>query len=196
MLDLRDVIVHVLRLAGPGGVNRTMLVKLVYFAELEHWRRFARPLTDTPFRLYRYGAWAPEVVYVAEKSDFIEHSYFQGFHWQHNYRLKADPGAQPLPSDLDDLLREVVARYIRKTAAEVGLLSKQTEPMIDAKADQRLDLSVAAPRKPRFRVRSGRLRNAQRSLDLSRRGTREEIDARDMAELEAWAPARRRAARI
>ena len=59
---------------------------------------------------------------------------------------------------------------------------------------QRLDLSLAVPRRPRFRVRSDRLSQAQGSLDLSQRGTRAELNVRDVEEIEVWAPARRRAA--
>jgi Antitoxin SocA-like, Panacea domain len=195
MLELRDVILNVLRLAGPRGVNRTMLVKLVYFTELEGWRRFGRPVTGTPFRLYHYGAWAPEVVYVAEyESELIDHSHFQGFHLEHNYKLKGDSGVPALPDEVEQLLRDVFEQYSRKTAAEVGALSKQTEPMQEATPGNRLDLSVVAPRTPRLRVRSERLRDAFTSLDLSQRGTRQQLNERDLVEFEAWAPARRRAA--
>jgi uncharacterized phage-associated protein len=197
MIELRDVILHVLRLAGPRGVNRTMLVKLVYFSELEHWRRWGAPLTDTPFRAYHYGAWAPEVVYVAEdESKAIEHSHFQGWlHWEHNYKLKPHVEPDPLPNPVDDLLAEVVARYVQSTAQEVGALSKETEPMRKAVPGRRLEMSVAAPRRPGLTVRNNRLARAQASLDLDQRGTRTELDERDATELAAWARARRRAAR-
>lgn len=196
MLELKDVILNVLRLAGPRGVNRTMLVKLAYFTELEGWRRFGRPVTGTPFRLYHYGAWAPEVVYVAERdSELIEHSYFQGFHLEHNYKLKGDEDVPPLPEEVEQLIRDVFDQYSRMTAADVGALSKQTEPMQAATPGNRLDLSVVAPRTPRLRVRSDRLHDAFASLDLSQRGTRQQLDERDVAEFDAWAPARRRAAR-
>ena len=196
MLELRDVILNVLRLAGPRGVNRTMLVKLVYFTELEGWRRFGRPVTGTPFRLYHYGAWAPEVVYVAEQeSELIDHSYFVAFHLEHNYKLKGHGDVPGLPEEVEQLIHDVFEEYSRKTAADVGALSKQTEPMREATPGNRLDLSVVAPRTPRLHVRNDRLRDAFASLDLTQRGTRQQLDERDLAEFEAWAPARRRAAR-
>lgn len=197
MVDLRDVIFHVLCLAGPRGVNRTMLVKLVYFSELEHWRREGAPLTGTPFLFYHYGAWAPEVVYVAEQeSGAINHSHFRGwFNWEHNYRLQSNVTPAPLPAVIEALLSEVVATYARKSAQEVGALSKETEPMLGATSGSRLDMSVAAPRRPALRLRDGRLARAQEALDRSQRGNSAELDARDIAELAAWAPARRRASR-
>jgi hypothetical protein len=195
MLDLRDVILNVLRLAGERGVSRTMLVKLVYYTELEGWRRFGRPVTGTPFRLYHYGAWAPEVVSLAEEeSAMIDHSWFQGFYLEHNYKLKGDIEVPELPDVIERLIAEMFATYSPKTAGEVGALSKQTEPMMGATPNSRLDLSVVAPRTPRITVRSPRLRAAYESLDLTQRGTREELDERDRHELAAWAPARRRAA--
>lgn len=195
MIDLRDVILNVLRLAGDRGVSRTMLVKLTYFTELEGWRQFGRPITDTPFRLYHYGAWAPEVVSLAEEeSALIEHSRFRNFYWEHNYKLKEDVEVPDLPAEVERLLAAVFEKYSRKTAAEVGALSKKTEPMADAAPNSRLDLSVVAPRKPRLSVRNSRLRTAYDSLDLTQRGTREELDERDREELAAWETARRRAA--
>jgi hypothetical protein len=195
MIDLRDVILNVLRLAGDRGVSRTMLVKLVYFTELEGWRRLGEPITDTPFRLYRYGAWAPEVVSLAEEEpELIEHSRFRHFYWEHNYKLKGDVDVPDLPAEVERLIADVFGTYSQKTAAEVGALSKKTEPMAGAAPNSRLDLSVVAPRKPRLSVRNSRLRSAYESLDLTQRGTREELDERDRAELAAWEPARRRAA--
>jgi antitoxin SocA-like protein len=197
MVELKDVILNVLRLAGPHGVNRTMLVKIIYFTELEGWRRFGRAITGTPFRLYHYGAWAPEVQFVAEKeSNRIAHSYFQGFlHFEHNYKLRSDEPVTRLPHEVEQLLREVWENYGGKTAAHVGELSKQTEPMEGATPGHRLDLSVVAPRTPGIRVRSNRIRDAYDSLDFSQRGTRREIQERDLGEIQAWAPARRRASR-
>jgi hypothetical protein len=194
MLDLRDVILNMLRLAGGRGVSRTMLVKLVYFTELEGWRRFAQPITGTPFRLYHYGAWAPEVVSLAEEeSTLIDHSRFMGFYPEHNYKLKEDAPVPDLPDEIERLVRDIFEAYSRRTAAEVGALSKATEPMAGAEPNSRLDLSVVAPRTPTLMVRSPRLRAAYESLDLTQRGSREELDERDRQELAAWATARRRA---
>ncbi len=196
MLDLRDLILNILRRAGTRGVSRTMLVKLVYFTELEGWRRFARPITGTPFRLYHYGAWAPEVVSLAEEeSVLIDHSWFTGFYPEHNYKLKADADVPDLPDEVERLVADVFDSYSRKTAAEVGALSKETEPMAGAELNSRLDLSMVAPREPRLAVHSRRLRAAYESLDFSQRGSREDLDERDRQELAAWAPARRRAVR-
>jgi hypothetical protein len=172
-------------------------MKLAYFSELEHWRRHGAPLTATPFRLHHYGAYAPEVLFLTEsESDSIDHSHFPGwFNWEHNYKLKADVPLPELPDEVRSLLAEIVGRYSRKTAAEVGALSKETEPMVGAAPGHRLDLSVAAPRRPRLTVRSDRLSQAQKSLDLAQRGTRAELDARDEVALNAWLPARQRAGR-
>jgi uncharacterized phage-associated protein len=194
MEQLRDVIAHLLRLAGPHGVNRTVLNKLVYFSELECWRTRGEPLTGTSFYRFKFGAWAPDVKDVTEATPFIEHKWFNGFYPEHQYVLKEGTQLSPLSDDAEVILRLVVEHFGKMTAAEIGRLSKQTEPMLAApEMGESLDLSVVAPRRPRLRVPNSRLARAQATLDLTRRGTQEEIDLRDVTELAAWAELRRRA---
>lgn len=192
MYQLRDVITHLLRLAGPRGANRTVLTKLVYFAELESWQQFGRPLTGVSFYRFKYGAWAPDVRAVAESVDCIEHSWFSGFYPEHRYRLKPDTQLPSLASEVEDLLVTVCNRLSGMTAADIGMLSKKTAPMLAAfEHGESLDLTVAAPRTHAMKFRNSKLAVAQAELDLSQRGTREEIDRRDEAEIAAWANARR-----
>jgi len=194
MDPLRDVIVHVLRLAGPGGVGRTVLIKVVYFAQLESWQQRGEPLTDVAFYSYKFGAWAPEVAHVADAVPAIEHSWFQFFYPEHRYKLRED--APPLPSlspHADAILRRVFEQYGRMTAASIGTLSKQTEPMKHAEPGLPLDFSVVAPERTRLRVRNSALAHAQATHDWSVRGTWEELNKRDEEEHAAWAEARRRA---
>lgn len=194
MHQLRDVITRLLSLAEPQGVNRTVLNKLVYFCELESWQRYGRPLTGASFYRFSYGAWAPDVKAVTESLPCVEHKRFLGVYPEHSYRLKGECDFAPLSDEAEEILSLVCAKYSRLTAAYIGRLSKETEPMLAAaEHGDALDFTVAAPRQPR-RIRSSRLARAQRELDLAQIGTRDELDRRDVSELAAWAETRRRAA--
>jgi hypothetical protein len=194
MEQLRDVIARLLCLAGPQGVNRTVLTKLVYFSELESWRRYGRPLTGVSFYRYKYGAWAPDVQHVAETTPFIEHRKFLGFYFENVYRLAGDAPVLPLAEEDEDILRWTCETFSKMTAADIGRLSKETEPMVAAPEQaESLDLSLVAPRRSELTVRSSRLAQAQAGLDLTQRGSRQELDERDVVEMAAWANARRRA---
>jgi hypothetical protein len=195
MEQLRDVIVHLLRLAGPGGVNRTVLNKLVYFAELESWRRCGEPLTGASFYRFHYGAWAPDVKAVAESVPaYVEHRRILGVYQENRYRLRPEAPPPEISPQCAKILADVFARFGRKTAADIGPLSKATEPMLIAQEEgDMLDLSVVAPRRSKVQVRNSRLARASVNRDTSQRGTRHEIDERDQRELSAWSPARRAA---
>jgi len=194
MEPLRDVILNVLRLAGPGGLSRTVLMKVIYFAQLDSWRERGEPLTDATFYSYKYGAWAPDVTHVVESVPaLVEHARFLYFYPTHNYKLRQDAPPPPqLSPQAAAILQRVFAKYGRMTALGVGNLSKQTEPMRHAEPGMPLDFRVVAPR-PALRIENSSLARAQAALDLSEKGTRAELDERDRTEFLAWSDARRRA---
>jgi uncharacterized phage-associated protein len=194
MDELRNVILHVLDRAGPRGLNRTLLVKLVYFAELESWQRYGAPLTGTPFYSYHYGAYAPEVIYVAEEvPDLIRHSRFQGFDKpEHRYELQKTAEFPTLSPEAREIISDVFGRIGRLSAYQVGRLSKETAPMQQSEKGVRLDLSVVAPVRARLRVSSPRLLAAAERLDTSVRGTTEDLAEEDRQQLAAMAPYRER----
>jgi len=194
MEPLRDVILNVLRLAGPGGLSRTVLIKVVYFAQLDSWRERGEPLTDVTFYSYKYGAWAPDITHVVESVPaLIEHAHFLYFYPTHNYKLRQDAPPPPqLSPEAAAILQRVFAKYGRMTALTVGNLSKQTEPMRHAEPGVPLDFSVVVPT-PGLRIRHAGLARAQAAHDRSERGTREQLHERDVAEVRAWSEARRRA---
>lgn len=196
MLQLRDVIVQFLALAGRRGLNKTVLTKLVYFAEIESWSAFSRPLTGTSFYRYHYGAWSPAVADVASMHPAVEaeEQLAYGMYPETRYRLREDVPLPEIPDTAAQLIARIYGRYGRLSAADVGCLSKQSEPMLAAtEQGEALDFSVVAPRRPTLAIRSSRLKRASSLLDTSTRGTQEELDARDRAEMRAWAPLRRRA---
>jgi uncharacterized phage-associated protein len=194
METLRDVILHVLRLAGPGGIGRTVLIKIIYFAQLESWRTRGEPLTRVSFYSYKYGAYAPEVVYLAENLPDVEGSRFYHFYAENRYKLEDESVfIGELAPEAKEILERVFEKCGHMTAAAAGQLSKTTEPMQHAEPGVPLDFSVVAPQRSQLRVRNSDLARAQAGLDLSERGTRAELDERDEAELLAWANARRRA---
>jgi hypothetical protein len=194
MDPLRDVILNVLRLAGPGGIGRTVLIKVIYFAQLESWRLRGKPLTEVSFYSYKYGAYAPEVVYVVENLPGVEGSRFYNFYTENRYKLRDDlPAGHEISPEGAMILQRVFERCRGMTAAAVGDLSKSTEPMKNVEPGMPLDFSVVAPERSHLRVRNSSLAQAQAGLDLTQRGTRAEVDERDEAELIAWSNARRRA---
>jgi uncharacterized phage-associated protein len=194
MNQLRDVIAHLLHHVGPRGVNRTVLTKLVYFAELESWRRYGQPLSGVSFYRFKHGAWAPDVVAVAERLEEVEHRSWLNFYFEHNYRLKEDVQLAPLPSEVDAILQHVASKYGTMTATGVGQLSKETEPMrLTQEQGESLDLSVVAIPSPALVVANSALAAAAASFDSSRWGTQEELDNRDAEVVSTWGALRRRA---
>lgn len=196
MEQLKDVISYFVRRSGRSGLGRTVLTKLVYFAELESWERRGVPLTGTSFYRLHYGAWAPDVPSVAESiPGQVEHTQFLGFYFEHRYRLRSEAAPEPLDPEVATLLDGIFDRYGRMTAANIGALSKKTPPMLAAlEAGTRLDLSVVAPRHPSLRIRHQRLAEAQGNLDRSTIGSREELDSQALQEHGAWVANRRRTA--
>lgn len=192
MDELRDVITHLLRLAGPQGVGRTMLVKLVYFSELESWRQGGQPLTSASFYRFHYGAWAPDVTEVAEDLPWIDRKWHIHFYRSRNYTLRDSAPSVELSERALDILNRVFQTYSRMTAAAVGSLSKQTEPMLAVtETGQALDLSMVAPKT--WTLESAELSDAIGEFDFSIRGSSEEIAARDRDVLGIWGPLRDRA---
>lgn len=196
MEELKDVVSYLVRLSGSRGVNRTVLTKLVYFAELESWGARGEPLTGTTFYRHHYGAWAPDVQWVAERTPNIGHRRgLSGIYLEHRYRLNSTDYVEELTPEARILLGRVYAAYGGMTANYIGHLSKESPPMLEStEQGARLDLSTVAPRRPRLRVKSAELARAQAQLDDSVRGTKAELDARARSEFVQWAPARRRAA--
>jgi uncharacterized phage-associated protein len=195
MEELKDVILHVLKTAGPRSVGRTVLVKLVYFAELESWRSRGRPLTGTPFRLYHYGAYAPEVHFVAEAMpELVTHRRLAGFDWpEHTYSINEEASPPAIDEDVRQIIERVTRQYASMTAKTIGALSKETEPVKCAEEGKRLDLSIVAPPEMRVRVTDEGVLSAASRLDTSVRGTAEERQKLEREELEALKPARTRA---
>jgi uncharacterized phage-associated protein len=171
-----------------------MLVKLVYFAELESWARRGEPLTGTPFRLYHYGAYAPEVHFEAEAMpELVAHKRLPGFDWpEHKYSLQEGAAPPHIDPAAEAIVAEVCKRYARMTAAAIGALSKQTQPVLNAVEGKRLDLSVVAPRRPGVRVSNRKLLDAAARLDTSVRST-DDRDELEREEIAAFAAARKRA---
>ena len=192
MEELRDVITHLLRLAGPQGVGRTMLVKLVYFSELESWRKDGQPLTSATFYRFHYGAWAPDVKELAEDLPWVERKWQIQFYRSRNYTLAEDAPNADLSERALDILNRVFQSYCRMTAAAVGSLSKQTEPMLAAtESGQALDLSIVAPKT--WSLVHTELASVADEFDFSVLGTSDEIEERDREVLARWDPLRNRA---
>lgn len=193
MEQLRDVVTHLLRLAGPNGVSRTVLVKLVYFSELQSWRDRGQPLTGVSFYRFHYGAWAPDVREVAESLPWVEHKWYQRSYLSKEYRLGDGAPITNFPQPTLDLLQRVFDTYGKMTASYVGQLSKQTEPMLaTAESGETLDLSIVAPAKT-FTIMDASLAAVANEFDFAQWGTREELDARDREVLARWAPLQARA---
>jgi uncharacterized phage-associated protein len=193
--ELRDVLSGVLSCAHGRWIGRTMLVKLVYFSELESWRRDGRPLTGTNFYRWQFGAWAPDVPSMAERlSDRIEHRHIMQFYPTHEYRLRGGAPIPKLSPRALEILRDVCERYARLSASVIGSMSKATEPMLVApEMGQTLDLSIVAPPKPSLRINHSALARAQAAHDRSVRGSADEIANRDISEVQGWLARRRTA---
>ena len=63
MADLKPLIAYLIDQVRDqeGALNKTALVKLVYLVEVEHWRRYGRPVTGLEWRFHHYGPYCVEL---------------------------------------------------------------------------------------------------------------------------------------
>lgn len=186
MTKTEAVICYLLAKAAPHPINKTTLIKLCYFADLESVRRSGEPITGQTWERGQYGAVAYDIPNTARKIPGVQiddHPTPTG-----NLRTDFSAGLG-LPDPEYDLsvsemvvLDDIFEKCSRQYARTLGDQTKTTEPWVNAvAADSKvLNLSVVAPADP-----AAYSKKVLARIDRSQRGTAAEIAARD-AEVERW----------
>jgi len=63
--DLRNIITYFAY--KVPNLSKTKLIKLIYLADLEFYKRFRSTITDISFINYHYGPWNPEIEEFVER---------------------------------------------------------------------------------------------------------------------------------
>jgi hypothetical protein len=138
---------------------KTRLIKLLYLAEVEHYKHFQSRLTNLRWQFYHYGPYASEIEQVLGSPD-IEETFFYLKDGKHGsqYGLVEDERDGSVPSEL----RRVID-YIVKDWGETDLnklldyVYFETEPMIDATRGEVLDFTKVRPWVPSEKLKAVRI---------------------------------------
>jgi hypothetical protein len=135
--SLADSITLVAEHAAKKGfvLNRTKLVKILYFLDLTAWGEIGRIVTGIEWRWDNYGPYAAEIVETCirmSKSGELEASQTQNEYGTTEYRIRSKSPRyfqEPNPS-LVKLVDGVVGEYGLYIASTLRDLSYKTEPML------------------------------------------------------------------
>lgn len=170
-----------------GTANKTKLLKLLYLADIEHYRATGQTITGFDWIFYFYGPWAPE--YDSLLKQLQEENAIKLQAWAsagiEGERISLNEEAQldKLIPTADAFLR--TRRFI-DVWADKGVSSLldyvyfETEPMRDARKMERLDFSKVSvePPPPYRRTKSGTGIKELRSL----RGKFQEVTKKMLSE--------------
>jgi len=125
------------------------LVKYLYLIDIEHQRRFRKPLTELRWVFYKYGPYAFEFKDITEGLGFdltVETFTTEGGEGR-SYKTETEV---PFPPELRSYSQSVVDNVLKKwafvtTKELLDYVYFHTEPMIDAKRGDILDFSLVEP---------------------------------------------------
>jgi len=145
---LEAVISQIVYSGGAAGVTR--LMKLVYIAELEHRRRFGRPLTGASFVNYDYGPFSTDVYEAVErlqaKGAVVEEARqtAQGQMCRLQTPAMSSITVEPPTPFAADVIEHTVGRWGRRPLDELVSYAKSTAPYRGTRHGQELDIGVGA----------------------------------------------------
>lgn len=179
-------------------VNRTKLAKLLYFADIEAVKRMGRPQSDIPWVWLHYGPYSAELLEVErdlKTAGIMEcESVDLGMGYvEQRLRLTTEAPQLEIDQKFAEILGGIVNDFGHLAATTLRDMSYQTPPMLEAQRENahgaRLDLLGGTPAPPM----GAALKRMQAVLNRSEIHENEG-DLRGMvAELDEWAPGRRRA---
>ena len=156
MPDLKPLVSYIIDRVGEqdGSVGRTVLMKLVYLADVEHYRQYGSQATELRWRFHHYGPYAHELERTAGNLGLeIDEQKFggtagpraaEGYH----YRRTGD--WREIEREFNSHYAASVKRCVDKVVGQWGLDSLptildyvyfETEPMQDVKRGEYLDFS-------------------------------------------------------
>lgn len=147
--SLEAVICQILYRERGAGVTR--LMKLLYLAELTHYRRFGKPLTGARFINYDYGPICLEAYRALERlaarGAVEEHSHTtrDGQTCRLQVPVMAAVSVEPASPYADEIVEQVVDEWQDRPSSELVAHAKRTAPFAASRYNQELDLSLEAP---------------------------------------------------
>jgi uncharacterized phage-associated protein len=173
-------ICYLLRMAAPGKLSKTALIKLCYFADLENTRRSGEPITESSWQRDEFGAVEYAIPNAARDIRGVDVFDYTTHTGNHGTDFCVSDDLHDIEAELSmnekAVLGYVWASYGGWTAVRLGAESKKTKPWIVAEKTgvSDLDLSVASPG-PEGRF--AHFAQVLESVDMSVRGTPEQIVA-------------------
>ena len=160
MAELKPLIAYIVDQVGDqgGAIGRTALMKLVYLADIEHYRRYGKQATNLQWRFHHYGPYSVELDREVRALGLdIDESVFSqtqrgravsGYHYRHVGDWREAAGA--FNSSYDAAARRCVDRVVQQWALDplpaiLDYVYFETEPMQDARRGELLDFSKIQP---------------------------------------------------
>lgn len=178
MSKTEAVICALLRKATPHKLSKTALIKLCYFIDLEHTRRFGSQITAVEWRQDEFGAVAYDIPNTARTIPGVDVFDYTTHSGKHGTDFCAGEGLGEYESQLGinerAVIDDIYGRFGQWGAVRLGNASKETEPWLAAEraSVKELNLSVVAPQAEN---RFAHFARVLEEVDLSTRGTPEEI---------------------
>ena len=163
MAELKPLIAYIVDQVGDqgGAIGRTALMKLVYLADIEHYRRYGKQATNLQWRFHHYGPYSAELDQEVQALGLdIDESVFSrapggravsGYH----YRRVGDwrEVARAFNSHYDAAAKRCVDRVVQQWGLDslptiLDYVYFETEPMQDARRGEMLDFSKVQPESP------------------------------------------------
>ena len=149
MPDIKPLIGYILEQVREqdGRIGKTALVKLVYLADLEHYRTYGRRITDLHWMFYHYGPYAVELESAINDNIFVR--VFGQRQTGYRFSTSAERGEiqRRFNDEYDSATRRTVDRIVEEWGLEplnilLDYVYFETEPMQDVERGQSLDFST------------------------------------------------------
>jgi hypothetical protein len=172
-----------------GSANKTKLLKLLYLADIEHYRRTGETLTGFDWIFYFYGPWAPQyddVLSQLEAEGVLRREGWAAGDFEGERLVAASP------VDLSSVIKDTVSFLRTRQLIDVwadravppllDYVYFETEPMQGAEKMKPLDFTKVSKEIPQSYRRTGSgteakaLRQVQRRIAEARQKLQAEID--------------------
>ena len=156
MAELKPLIAYIVDQVGDqgGAIGRTALMKLVYLADIEHYRRYGKQATNLEWQFHHYGPYSVELDREVRSLGLdIDEAVFnktQGGRAMSGYRYRRDGDWQEVARAFNSSYDATAKRCVDRVVQQWGLdplptildyVYFETEPMQDARRGERLDFS-------------------------------------------------------
>lgn len=160
MAELKPLIAYIVDQVGDQGgtIGRTALMKLVYLADIEHYRRYGKQATNLQWRFHHYGPYSLELDREVRALGLdIDESVFSSAQGDcavsgYRYRRVGDwkEVERAFNSNYDAAARRCVDRVVEQWGLDplptiLDYVYFETEPMQDARRGEMLDFSKVQP---------------------------------------------------